>query len=62
MRGQILVGSMLPILAVVFDRKTVLLGGDPSCLVQEEILEFINKVNRKLSRSSGSGRRKKVDI
>jgi hypothetical protein len=45
MRGQILVGTLLPILTAVFNLKSQMLGGSPSGLVQEEILDLIIKMN-----------------
>ena len=45
MRGQILVGTLLPILTAVFNLKSQMLGGSPSGLVQEEILDLISKMN-----------------
>ncbi len=54
-RGQIIVGTMLPILTAVFNLKSQMLGGSPSGLVQEEILNLVGKMSQPVqTRPSGT--------
>ncbi len=43
--AQIIVGTLLPILAVAFSIKYQVLGGNQCGLVLDEIFDFINKLN-----------------